>query len=146
MKTTQCRLCLADVPHDYDHSLEIITTEREDSIEVHGVDDPRRQRQQHPPLNWPDSGAITSLFFILFILNAAAFIIWLVLQDWRSCDPCDRTIRIAVSFSTAGFCGLVNFCLAFVGRRKFKSGILCFCCLTAGSFWCGVLLETMRHA
>ena len=146
MRTARCKLCLADIPWEYDHSFEIVAMEKEDSIEVHGAHDPRRQRQQHPSSNWPDSGAVASLFFILFVLNAAAFIIWLILRDTFSCDLCHRAIWIIVSLSTAGFCGLVNFCLAFVGRRKFKSGILNFCCLLTGSFWCGVLLETIRYA
>lgn len=143
MRNTQCRLCLAGIPHDYDHSLEFIALEKEDSKKVDEIDDPPQQWQQYLSSNWPDSAAVASLLLILFVLNAAVFITWLVLRDLFSCDSCHRMIWIAVSSSIAGVCAIANFCFAFIGRRKFKSRIISGSCLSVGSFWCGVIVEVM---
>lgn len=144
MRITQCRLCLADIPHEYDHSLEFITLGKEDSIIVDEIDDPPKQRQKDPSSNWPNSAAIASLLFMLLVLNAAVFIAWLVLLDLFLGHSCHRIIRIAVSSSISGACAIANFCFTFVGRTKFKSRIISGFCLSAGSFWCGVIVETMR--
>ena len=144
MRTTQCRLCLANIPHDYDHSLEFISLEKEDSIKVDEIAEPLQQRQRHSSSNWPDSAAIATLLFILFALNAAVFITWLVLRDLFSCDSCHRMMRTALSSSIAGGCAITNFCFVLVGRRKFRSRIICGSSFTAGSFWCGVIVETIR--
>ena len=141
MRPTQCRLCLAGIPHDYDHSLEL---PEEDSIKVDEIDDPPQQRRQHPSSYWLNSTAIASLLFILFVLNASVFITCLVLRDLFSHNSCHRMMQISLSSSIAGVCAIANFCFVLIGRRRFKSRIISGSCLTAGSFWCGVVVEAMR--
>lgn len=150
MTTTQCRLCLADVPHDYDHPLEQISSEKALEIDVDNSDDEvLNGHEQYPPglpqgqsWEWPNSAAITTILFTLYILNAIIFITYLVIQDiLRSGSHSTgmTTERTIISIAVAGICALINFILAFLGRKYFKSSVLGFYCFITGAVWCVVV-------
>src|SRR5579859_3135521 len=72
----QCRLCLADIPHGYDHMFE--EPEKPVRLDTTALDTAiaAKKARQKPALN--ASGIIVTIFLI-FIINAAIFIGWLIL-------------------------------------------------------------------
>lgn len=156
MKYTQCSLCLADIPHDIDHSLEIIEEAANSEIATHNEDDTAHHSEElfpfkksHKLQNWPDSAAIACIICFLFAVNAAVYILWLIVlcsfkespQNAHDSTPA----WIAALYLIAATSGLLNWCLAFAAKRKLESTFIAFLCWIAGSFWCCVLVQARLH-
>jgi len=125
MNSTQCRLCLADIPHDYDHSLEL-SREKRDSREhdeaCRGLDIKELQRLQSLQQTWPDSNALVGVTFLLMIGNGAALLAPLILLDIQnSCINCWGTcLTVGIHLSTLIPFG-ANVLMAIFATRKFNS-------------------------
>jgi hypothetical protein len=80
----QCRLCLADIPHDYDHSLEVCVEKPEAlamfNHQLDNFDDSCHKLITWPQTlsGWPNSAAIACMLFTLVVANAAILILILV--------------------------------------------------------------------
>jgi hypothetical protein len=156
MKGTQCRLCLADIPHDFDHSLEIIEEAANSEIASHREDDTvyhsdglspfKKSRRLH---NWPDSAAIASIICFLFAVNAGAYILWLIVlccfKESLQSTHDSTWAWITALYLIAAMGGLLNWCLAFVAKRKLESTLIAFLCWITGGFWCCVLVQAKLH-
>src|SRR5271170_3516549 len=94
MNRTQCRLCLADIPHDYDHSLEVTLEkgETEDDVEFKELECPIISRK-----SWPDHNGLVAVVFLLLIANAAVLFVRLILLDiLESCVKCEKRRDLVV--------------------------------------------------
>jgi hypothetical protein len=151
MKSTQCRLCLADIPHDFDHSLEIIEDIANSEIAshkdntVHHSVGPFPFYERHNSYNWPDTAAIACLICFLFAVNAGIYIFWLIVlccfkESQQNAHDSTRA-WITALYLIAAVNVLLNWCLAFAARRKLNSIVITSLCWIAGGFWCCVLVQ-----
>jgi len=149
MKTTQCRLCQADIPHDYDHSIEL-SSEKPDSQDLDSVHfDPIHQSRVQPRQKeqWPDSAATAGVLFFLFISNASLFIVWLIfwglytkgLEVQDSPEP--AAWKVTAVYLIAGVTCFLNGVMAYIAIRQLGSRLVCFGSVVFGLFWCGILIH-----
>lgn len=75
--SSRCRLSLSEIPHTYDHCLEV-DTDAEDDLESVELE-PQENSKPNATEKWPDGYATSFILFMLFNANASIFIIWLVL-------------------------------------------------------------------
>jgi hypothetical protein len=155
MKTTQCRLCLAEIPHDYDHTLEIISEKQDLGEEelgevtfeyIHNPRFRRVQQQQQQKQQWPNSAATTGLLFLLFVSNASLFIVWLILwglylkevEAQKSTDPV--IWKVAAVYSIAGTGCFLNGLMVYISERQLGTRLISFVSGIFGLVWCSIVL------
>jgi hypothetical protein len=154
MKTTQCRLCLAEIPHDYDHTLEIISEKQDVEDEELGVvtfeyiHNPRfrRVQQQHQKQQWPNSAATTGILFLLFVSNASLFILWLIfwglyLNEFDAQKSADPTIwKVGAVYSIAGTGCFLNGLMVYISERQLGTRLISFMSVIFGLIWCSIVV------
>jgi hypothetical protein len=153
MRTAQCRLCLADIPHDYDHSLEV-ELEKGDLEELDEVTFDfitPNNRPAHSSDRWPDAFATTALIFVLLICNLMMLLVFLVIwslyrESMSSTSCCQGSILLAADYACAGGNVVMNLSGAIVARKKLKSRVISFAMGVAAAFWCGVLIWTRLNS
>src|SRR5271170_1098673 len=142
MNRTQCRLCLADIPHDYDHSLEVTLEkgEIEDDVEFREVGCPHISRT-----SWPDYNGLVAVVFLLMMANAAVLLTRLILLDiLESCVNCDRRRGLIVGiYIVTVVVLLANLFVAVLARRKFNSKWITLYCVGCAGLWSGQLIRTI---
>jgi hypothetical protein len=78
-ETTQCRLCLANIPHDIEHALELRSSFDSESLHS-GIDWVEELGAARLRGEWKlDWGGMACLAYVLTICEATAFIIFLIL-------------------------------------------------------------------
>lgn len=153
MKTIECRLCLAEIPHDYDHPLELtsekanLDLESLDEVTFDYIEHNHRFRPLQKNRQWPDSVATAGVLFLLFISNASLYIIWLIflglyLKDFEIQDSSKPTTtwKVAVLYSISGTGSFLNGLVAFISERQLGSKLITFVSVMFGLTWCGILI------
>jgi hypothetical protein len=157
LTTMQCGLCLGDIPHDYDHSLE-------PSLEDKGVNSisplldvdiryltlSQQEKLRKQLESKPNAAEIATAVFLLFVLNATLFILWLVILDSLkgslfSQDGSSYKNWNAIFRCFAGGFVLGNAYLAYATKKHLRSVVVIFFCCAAGAFWGGIVVETTSH-
>ena len=142
MNRTQCRLCLADIPHDYDHSLEVTLEkgEIEDDVEFKEVECPHISRT-----SWPDYHGLVAVVFLLLMANAAVLFTRLILLDiLESCVKCERRRGLIVGIYIVTVVAVLgNLFVTFLARRKFNSRWITLYCVCSVGLWSGQLIRTI---
>jgi hypothetical protein len=153
MKAAQCRLCLADIPHDYDHSLEVELEkgDLEDLDEVTFDFITPGDRLVHSPERWPDAFATAAAIFTLLICNLTILLLFLIIwssyRESISVTSCCQGIKLlAADYACAGGSALFNLIMAIMAEKKLKSRVISFTLGVAAAFWCGVLIWTRLHS
>jgi hypothetical protein len=154
METRQCRLCLAEIPYDDDNNSSLDTTtetsdsEEPDQVAFDYINDPQltliQQKEQ-----WPDSAATAGVLFILFILNASLFIVWLIfgnlcLRDFES--DTEVSWKVTTVYSISGVCCFSNGLMVYVSERFMGSRLITCVSVLFGLFWCGVMIWVKSKA
>jgi hypothetical protein len=152
----QCKLCLKDIPHDYDHSLG-------PSLEEKGVNSifplldvdiryltPSQQEKLRKQLQSSSNVAEITAVFLLFVMNATLFIIWLVILDSLkdslfSEDGSSYKSWIVIIRCFAGGVVLGNAYLAYAAKTHLRSVVVTFFCCAAGAFWSGIVVAATSH-
>jgi hypothetical protein len=137
MNSTQCRLCLADIPHDYDHSLELTLEKgkiQDDAVTKLEI---KELEPSHVPrITWPDNHALVGMAFLLMMGNCAILLIRLILLDIQeSCTGCERRGLIVGVYIVTVMALVGNVFVAFLARRKFKLKGISFCCVGWVGMW-----------
>lgn len=138
MNNTQCRLCLADIPHDYDHSLELTLEKREIQDDTTTKLEIKELGRLHHVLrtSWPDIHALVGMAFLLMMGNCAILLLRLILLDIQeSCTGCERRGVIVGIYIVTVMALVGNVFVAFLARRKFKSKGISFCCVGWAGMW-----------
>ena len=145
MTTVECRLCLADIPHGYDHSLEIPQARDAANEPFFKPVLPNVPPAVPSPKQGPDITAIAYAFYSIFITGASLFISWLIilaayLDAVAACDTCDGKGWAFGLFglSIAGM--LLNWVFALATRKEIKCWIIELGFWIGGGFWGGVLI------
>jgi hypothetical protein len=142
MNKTQCRLCLADIPHDYDHSLEVTLEkgEIEDDVEFKKLECPLISQS-----SWPDYNGLVAVVFLLLMANAAVLFTRLILLDiLESCVNCERRRGLIVGIYIVTVVGVLgNLFVTVLARRKFNSNWITLYCVCYVGLWSGQLIRTI---
>jgi len=142
MNRTQCRLCLADIPHDYDHSLEVTLEKGEiqDNVEFKELDCPHISRK-----SWLDYNGLIAIVFLLMMANAAVLLTRLILLDiLESCVKCERRRGLIVGIYIVTVVAVLgNLFVTFLARRKFNSKWITLYCVGCAGLWAGQLIRTV---
>jgi hypothetical protein len=152
MKNPRCRLCLADIPHDYDHSLEV-EFEKEHCEEFEEVAfDLIPPDTKRPSDSWPDASATVSVIFTVLVANLSLLYLFLILwasylhnTEGTSADGQWNNWLVAV-YCCAGGSLVVNSVMAYVLEKKLKSRVILFTVVFAVVFWGGAVIWTRRNS
>src|SRR5271169_2537992 len=138
MNSTQCRLCLADIPHDYDHTLELTLEKgdiRDDATTKLEIKELGRRHVRGT--TWPDNNALVGMAFLLTMGNCAVLLTRLILLDIReTCMNCERRGLIVGIYIVTVMALVWNVLVVLWVRRKFKSKGITLC----GVGWAGMWL------
>ena len=82
MATVECRLCIAGIPHDYEHSLQIGPSNETETECLEASFYAAPTRNQQGLQEWKlDTAGMVCLLYLICIAEATAFIVFLIL--WR---------------------------------------------------------------
>ena len=140
MNTTQCRLCLADIPHDYDHALEVSLEngpiEAWTKVDIEPLTVPR---------TWPDDQTTVEITYLLFVVDLSLLNSYLIL--WELLDSCvdseKRTALVIGMYAVNIICLALNAVVGQLVLRKFKSWIIFVVCLIFGSLSFLILIKSI---
>lgn len=148
MTTVQCRLCVADIPHGYDHSLEVAQSKQPATaiadelnnlalLEQGGIKEDTNKTYKRP-----DCAAIVCILFLHFVINAATLITWLItLSSYHDrVVTCESKRWLAGSMSIVVLSALSNWAVALGTARRIKSMIVEMVCWITGAIWWGLLI------
>jgi hypothetical protein len=148
MTTVQCRLCVADIPHGYDHNLEVAQSEHPATTIANELNNFTLLEQggtkedKDTTYKWPDCAAIVCILFLHFVMNAAALIAWLItLSSYHDrVVTCESKRWLAGSMSIVVLSALSNWAVALATARRIKSMIVEMVCWITGAIWWGLLI------
>jgi len=146
MTTVQCRLCVADIPHGYDHSLEVAQSKHPATTVADELNTlallERGGTKLDKTCEWPDCAAIVYILFLLFVINAAALIAWLItLSSYQDhVVTCESKRWLAGGMSIVVLSALSNWAVALRTARRIKSIIVEVVCWITGATWWGLLI------
>lgn len=151
MKNSRCRLCVADIPHDYDHSLEV-EYENEVSQEFEEVTfDLIAQTTPSPSERWPDASGTAAVIFTLLVANLSLLLLFLIIWssylDNKSVSYacCRPDYWLVAEYCCAGVSFILNSVMAYVAEKKLESRVVLFFVVFAGVFWAGALIWTRMN-
>ena len=146
MNTTQCRLCLAHIPHNYNHSSqvtgekgEIVQASTKSEFKETGCPDaPRR--------NWPDNNALVAITFLVMVGNLALLLTRLILLDiLEACANSERGTGLIIGiYIVIVIAFLGNSFVAVLARRNFNSKWITLYGASGAGIWATQLMRTLR--
>jgi hypothetical protein len=139
--SSRCRLSLSDIPHGYEHCLEVdADSDTDEKDDTHENKRQGSKGRTHP--NWPDGYAVSFLLFMLFILNATILNIWLGILSYSghpiTVASCTDVWRIII-FCVLGGCILLNLVFTWFAKAHLGSRVLTFASGIFALAWCILL-------